>query len=109
MSNWIQKKGYATAMQAAENTLNSSGTEVHLVRFQEGKFTHYHKETTEFFYFTTGSGRVILDGKEKQLHPGVTLVIEPYVTHTFINDRNDQYLEAVLVKTNCNGDDTYQV
>lgn len=108
MSDWVEKEGYATCLQATEENLNTAGTEVHLIRFQEGKFSHYHKSTTEFFYFTSGNGRVLLDGTEHELLPGSTVMVRPYVRHTFINDHEEQLLEAVLVKTNTCVEDTYR-
>lgn len=109
MDQWIEKEGYDTCLQANDETLNAAGTEVHLIRFREGKFCHYHQETTEFFYFTSGSGRVLLDGEQQRLFPGVSIIIKPYVVHTFINDSRERYMEAVMIKTNVHGGDTYPV
>lgn len=107
MSDWIRKDGYETCLQAAVDTLNANATEVHLIRFWSGKFNHYHKKTTEFFYFTAGSGRVVLDGMEQELHPGVTVIVRPHITHAFMNDSMKVPLEAVMVKINPHPEDTY--
>jgi mannose-6-phosphate isomerase-like protein (cupin superfamily) len=109
MGNWIEKKGYSTCLQAAGEALSVAGAEVHLIRFREGKFSHYHKYTTEFFHFTSGTGRVMLDDRESRLYPGVSIVIPPRVKHTFINDSKEQLLEAVMVKTNMCPEDTFVV
>lgn len=106
---WLKKKGYETCLQAGGENLDSSGTEVHLIRFREGKFRHYHKKTTEFFYFTAGTGRVLLDGREQKLFPGAAVVVKPKVKHIFINDSEAVLLEAVMIKTNICPEDTYPV
>jgi len=107
MEKWIQKNGYDTCLQAAGEQLNAKGTEVHLIRFREGKFSHFHKATTEFFHFTRGNGRVILNGEELPLFPGASLVIKPYDIHTFMNDSDEEFLEAVMVKVNTLPLDTF--
>lgn len=107
MGRWVQKEGYDTCLHATDEIMQSPGTEVHLIRFHEGKFSHYHKSTTEFFYFTAGSGRVLMDGREIAISAGVSIVIAPYVTHTFINDSKEILLEAVMVKTNTHPEDTF--
>lgn len=107
MDTWVHKDGYDTCLQAADDVMESEGTAVYLIRFYEGKFNHYHKQTTEFFHITSGTGRVLLDGAEQQLYPGVSIVIKPYVQHMFINDSEDVLLEAVMVKTNSYHEDTF--
>jgi len=107
MSDWIRKDGYETCLQAAADTLNAIGTEVYLIRFRSGKRSHYHKKTTEFFHFTAGTGRVVLSGREQKLYPGATVIVQPHITHTFMNDSAEVPLEAVLVKINSLPEDTY--
>jgi len=107
MGKWIHKNGYDTCLQAADEQLNAHGTEIHLIRFRAGKFSHYHQTTTEFFHFTRGNGRVILNGEERPLHPGASLIIKPYDIHMFLNDSDEEYLEAVMVKVNTRPQDTY--
>jgi quercetin dioxygenase-like cupin family protein len=107
MNNWIKKDGYDTCLQATGENLSCSGTEIHLIRFREGKFSHYHRDTTEFFHITAGKGRILLDGRVRRLFPGASFIIQPHVRHTFINDLKDQLLEAVMVKTNTHPEDTF--
>lgn len=107
MEMWIHKNGYDTCLQAAGEQLNAHDTEIHLIRFRAGKFSHYHKTTTEFFHFTRGNGRVILNGEEQPLYPGTSLIIKPYDVHMFLNDSDDDFLEAVMVKVNTRLQDTY--
>ncbi len=108
MSNWIVKEGYDTNIVATAEDLNLPGTEAQLFRFRMGKFDHYHKRKTEFFYFTSGVGRVIVDGAERALSPGATLLIKPGQRHTFINESSDTALEGVMFKTNNDPADTYR-
>ena len=56
MNDWIEKDGYDTCLLASADDLNTKATEVQLFRFRKGKFDHYHKAKTEFFYFTAGDG-----------------------------------------------------
>ncbi|SHO48757.1 Cupin domain-containing protein [Desulfopila aestuarii DSM 18488] len=107
MDTWTRKSGYDTCLQAASDQLNASGTEVHLIRFRDGKFCHFHKTTTEFFHFTKGIGRVVLNGEEQPLYPGTSLVIKSYDVHTFMNDSDEELLEAVMVKVNTHPQDTF--
>ena len=108
MNDWVKKDGYDTCILAKEEDLNTSGVEIQLFRFRKGKFEHHHKIKTEFFYFTAGIGRVVLNGKEQQLMPGSTLLVAPGVRHTFINDSDEQLMEGSMVKTNNDPTDTYQ-
>lgn len=107
MHEWIEKNGYDTCLLAAADLLSTIGTEVHLVRFRQGKFRHYHRKTTEFFYFTAGTGRLVLDDREVRLFPGISVRIKPYVRHAFINDSDKQHMQAVMIKTNVHPNDTY--
>jgi mannose-6-phosphate isomerase-like protein (cupin superfamily) len=107
MNQWIEKNGYDTFLLAAAECLNTADTEVHLVRFREGKFCHYHRQTTELFYFTAGTGVVVLDDREMRLSPGVSVLIKPYVRHTFINHSDTEPMEAVMIKTNAQPNDTH--
>lgn len=107
MHEWVEKDGYATCLQVTEETMAGKGTEVSLVRFSGGKSSHYHKYTTEFFYFTSGKGKALIDGKEISICPGTSVVVRPHQKHMFRNTSNHGLLEAVLVKTNQRKDDTY--
>lgn len=106
MPEWIAKKGYETRLLADENDLALAETQIQLVRFKEGKYAHYHKKKTEFFYFTKGKGELIIDGEQKKIVPGSTFLIKPNIRHTFINE-SDTVLEAIMFKTNNSKDDTY--
>lgn len=107
MNDWIEKDGYDTCILAKEDLLNAAGIEIQLFRFRKGKFAHYHKVKTEFFYFTAGTGKVFLDGKEENLRPGSTLLVRPGLRHMFVNESNEQLLEGIMIKTNNDPSDTY--
>ncbi len=106
MSDWIKKKGYETRLLADEKDLISVGTQIQLVRFKEGKCAHYHMKKTEYFYFTKGNGKLIIDGEDKKIVPGSSFLIKPGKKHTFINESGN-VLEAIMFKTNNSKDDTY--
>ena len=103
--DWIEKDGYKTLLLADGKDLNSPNAQAQIVRFGKGKYRHYHKEKTELFYFTSGIGRVIIDGVEQKLTPGACILVRPRIVHEFINDSN-QSLEAVMFKTNSKPGDT---
>jgi mannose-6-phosphate isomerase-like protein (cupin superfamily) len=104
---WVKKEGYETKILATEDHLASSGVEVQLVRFHQGKFEHYHKVKTELFHFTSGFGKVVIEGVESVIVPGTTLLIHPGMRHMFVNESPDIPLEAMMVKTNNNPNDTF--
>ena len=106
MHNWISKEGYETMLLADESDLSLKGTQIQLVRFKAGKYAHYYKRKTEFFYFTKGTGKVIIDNTEKKIVPRSSFLIKPNVNHTFIND-SEGLLEAIMFKTNDLKEDTY--
>lgn len=108
MLNWIDKGEYATCLLANEEYLGCKGSEVLLGKFKskKGKFPHYHKKKTEFFYILKGNGKVIIDGNEQELKPGVSVVIKPNQRHEFINESSEE-MECLLLKTNNDPDDTY--
>lgn len=107
MNEWVEKDGYATCLRGAADIMNQKGTEVSLVRFRRGKSKHYHKYTTEFFYFTSGKGKALIDGEEIRISPGTSIVVQPHQHHTFMNTSTNGCLEAVLVKTNQRPADTF--
>jgi mannose-6-phosphate isomerase-like protein (cupin superfamily) len=49
----------------------------------------------------------VLSGREQKLYPGATVIVQPHITHTFMNDSVEVPLEAVLVKINSRPEDTY--
>ena len=54
--------------------------EVHHVRIHDAKL-HYHERTDEFYYVISGSGTMLLDGEEVELHPGVVVYVPRGVQH----------------------------
>ena len=106
MTEWVQKDGYDTRLLASPQDLEAAGVEIQLFRFRKGKFTHYHRCKTEFFYFTSGCGWVILDGVKQVLSAGSTLLVKPNVRHTFVNDSDLELLQGIMVKTNNDPADT---
>ena len=103
---WVQKEGYETRLLADAREMNAPEAEVQLVKFCKGKYGHHHERKTEFFYFTAGQGRVIIDGEEQEITPGTELQVRPGTHHEFINESNEP-LEAIMFKTNSQPDDTF--
>ncbi|OIP23551.1 hypothetical protein COX95_02600 [bacterium CG_4_10_14_0_2_um_filter_33_32] len=47
---------------------------------------HYHKKTTEIFYFLEGKGIFIVEGKEHECFPGDILICEANEMHSTRNE-----------------------
>ena len=47
----------------------------------DGAKPHYHKRATELYYVLEGSGKVVLDEEEREVHPGTMVHIPPGVVH----------------------------
>ena len=105
-TNWVEKNGYETLILADGIDLNLPNTEAQAVKFHQGKFAHYHKVKTEFFYITSGEGSVVVEGEEIHLKKGISLIVKPGMLHEFIN-KSDVPLEAIMFKTNSTVEDTY--
>ena len=106
-NQWVKKDGYETCLLADDEDLNSPQSDAQIVKFHKGKFSHYHEVKTEFFYFISGEGSVIIDDNEQPLKSGSHLLVKPGVRHEFINN-SDIPLEAVMFKTNSTVEDTYR-
>jgi mannose-6-phosphate isomerase-like protein (cupin superfamily) len=46
---------------------------------------HYHPRSEELYYFTSGTGRLRLDGEEAEVHAGDCVVIPPGTPHKLLN------------------------
>jgi mannose-6-phosphate isomerase-like protein (cupin superfamily) len=54
--------------------------EVHHVQIQDARL-HYHERTDEFYHVIAGTGTMVLDGEEVELHPGVVVYVPRGVKH----------------------------
>jgi mannose-6-phosphate isomerase-like protein (cupin superfamily) len=54
--------------------------EVHHVEIDGAKL-HYHEQTDEFYYVIDGSGTMVLDDEEIELHKGVVVYVPRGVKH----------------------------
>jgi mannose-6-phosphate isomerase-like protein (cupin superfamily) len=50
----------------------------------DGARPHYHKRATELYYVLEGSGKVLLDGRQHEVHKGSMIHIPPGVVHSAI-------------------------
>jgi mannose-6-phosphate isomerase-like protein (cupin superfamily) len=46
---------------------------------------HYHRITEELYLFTSGMGRMRLDGEEREVRAGDCVVIPPGAPHSLVN------------------------
>lgn len=58
---------------------------------------HRHEKVEETFYFTKGSGKMIIDDKEFSISVGDAFRIEPGKVHNIINDSNGA-IDGVFIK-----------
>ncbi len=103
---WIQKEGYETCLLANGCDMATEETEVQLVKFNKGKYKHYHKKKTEFFYFLEGHGWITINGAKRKINPGTSLLVPPGVHHEFVNEVKAPLI-AIMFKTNSQSNDTY--
>jgi mannose-6-phosphate isomerase-like protein (cupin superfamily) len=57
--------------------------EIHHVEIQDAKL-HYHARTDEFYYIIDGTGTMVLDDEEIELHRGVVVYVPRGVKHKAI-------------------------
>lgn len=73
-----------------EGLKNPDGAQISLglFLFPAGKSgsTHVHEKEVEIFFTTSGRGKVIIDGKEYPVKPGVLVYVPPGVEHKPVND-----------------------
>ena len=58
-----------------------------VIRFLPGETLgrHYHEEVEETFYFTSGTGKLIVNGEEHAIRPGDAFRLEPHEKHDIVN------------------------
>jgi mannose-6-phosphate isomerase-like protein (cupin superfamily) len=59
---------------------DEAAAEVHHVEIDQAKL-HYHARTDEFYYIIAGTGTMVLDDDEIELHPGVVVYVPRGVKH----------------------------
>ena len=59
---------------------DGAAAEVHHVRIHDAKL-HYHERTDEVYHVVSGSGSMVLDDEEVELHPGVVVYVPRGVCH----------------------------
>jgi mannose-6-phosphate isomerase-like protein (cupin superfamily) len=62
---------------------DSAAAEVHHVEIDHAKL-HYHERTDEIYYVIAGTGRMVLDDEEIELHEGVVVYVPRRVRHKAI-------------------------
>jgi mannose-6-phosphate isomerase-like protein (cupin superfamily) len=62
-----------------------ASVEVHRVDIHEAKL-HYHAQTDEVYYIIDGTGSMILDGEEIEVHKGVVVYVPRGVKHKAVGD-----------------------
>ena len=59
---------------------------------------HYHEEVEETFYFTKGTPRMVVVGREFRVKEGDVVRLEPTEHHDIIND-TEEACEGVFIKS----------
>jgi mannose-6-phosphate isomerase-like protein (cupin superfamily) len=59
---------------------DGAAAEVHHVEIDQAKL-HFHAKTDEFYYVIQGTGTMVLDDEQIELHPGVVVYVPRGVKH----------------------------
>jgi mannose-6-phosphate isomerase-like protein (cupin superfamily) len=59
---------------------DGAAAEVHQVEIHDAKL-HFHAKTDEFYYVISGTGKMVLDDEEIELHAGVVVYVPRGVKH----------------------------
>ena len=59
---------------------DGAAAEIHHVEIHDAKL-HYHARTDEFYYIIDGTGTMVLDDEEIELHQGVVVYVPRGVKH----------------------------
>ena len=70
---------------------------------------HYHKRTTEIYYFLSGTGRMETDGEEHRVEPHTAILIEPGTRHRAKPDMGDKFELLVFSMPAYDKDDEFPV
>lgn len=70
-----------------------------LIRFLTGEQlgSHMHEEVEETFYFTSGTGTLVVDGLEYDISPGDAFRLDPGEVHNILNTAQ-QPLDGIFIK-----------
>lgn len=58
---------------------------------------HGHRQVEETFYFVSGTGKIIINGKELSAQEGDVFRLEPDERHDILNDTHDM-LKVIFIK-----------
>ena len=72
--------GYRDRLISREDIAFDPAAWAHAVDIDGAKL-HYHRRSTELYYVLAGSGCVVLDGQEHEVHEGSLVHIPPGVVH----------------------------
>ncbi|MDP8246493.1 MAG: cupin domain-containing protein [Candidatus Hinthialibacter antarcticus] len=59
---------------------------------------HIHHVVVESFYIIEGTPKIVVEGVEHRLKPGMTLTVEPHDHHNVVND-TEQDMVALFIKS----------
>jgi len=81
-----------------------------LIRFLPGEElgAHRHQQVEETFYFTCGTGVIVVDGLEYDVQPGHAFRLEPGEVHNILNTGQEP-LDGVFIKHVYRPDDKVSV
>ena len=81
-----------------------------VIRFLPGEELgpHLHEEVEETFYFTGGTGVMVVDGLEYDIEPGDAFRLEPGEVHNVVNNGQEP-LDGIFIKHTYRPDDKVNV
>jgi len=74
---WAETCGHIRPLIGAAD---GAAAEVHHVEIDGAKL-HYHEHTDEVYYIIAGSGAMVLDGDEIEVHPGLVVYVPRGTRH----------------------------
>ena len=74
-----------TSRRAFGNDTGGAGS-LHVVDTDGSARIHYHKRTTEIYYFLEGNGQLELDGDTFDVRPGSSALIKPGCRHRAVGN-----------------------
>lgn len=91
--NNLPEKEVSHNPKIKKRVMLSSGDLPHLTNFSQARFApgqvspgHFHRDMCEVFYVESGSGIIIIDGKEYSLEKGTCVATELGEVHEIINN-----------------------
>jgi mannose-6-phosphate isomerase-like protein (cupin superfamily) len=79
---WVETCGQIRCLIEEKD---GAAAEVHHVQIHDAKL-HYHERTDEVYHVVSGTGTMVLDDEEIELHPGVVVYVPRGTRHKAVGE-----------------------